>query len=166
LEYYLNSDRKETNFKTKNIKTMSYVKMNNGYTSFDGLMKELFNEFPTAVSKVVREDVFGYPPVNITDKKDHYLVELAAPGYQKADFAIKLDNNILTVSVEEIKKSENTDEKKIRKEFTSKSFKRSFTLNEKIETEKIEALYENGILKIGLPKKENTNSAVKDISVS
>ena len=142
---------------------MSYVKMNNGYTSFDGLMKELFNEIPTAVSKVVREDFLSFPPVNITDKEKMYLVELAVPGYQKTDFAIKLDNNILTVSADA--KVEATEEKKIRKEFTFKAFKRSFTLTDKIETESIEALYENGILKIGLPKKENAMGAPKDINV-
>jgi HSP20 family protein len=142
---------------------MSYVKMNNNFTSFDGLMKELFNEIPTAVSKVVREDFLNYPPVNITDKEKMYMVELSVPGYQKADFAIKLDNNILTVSAEA--KTDNTEDKKVRKEFGIKAFKRSFTLNDKIETENIEALYENGILKIGLPKKENAMGGTKDINV-
>jgi HSP20 family protein len=142
---------------------MSYVKMNNNFTSFDGLMKELFNEIPTTLSKVVREDFLSFPPVNITDKEKMYLVELSVPGYQKADFAIKLDNNILTVSAEA--KTEEGTEKKIRKEFGFKAFKRSFTLNDKIETETIEALYENGILKIGLPKKENATGGTKDINV-
>ncbi len=142
---------------------MSYVKMNNNFTTLDGLMKELFKEIPTAVSKVVREDFLNYPPVNITDKEKMYLVELSVPGYQKADFAIKLDNNILTVSAEA--KAENTEDKKVRKEFGIKAFKRSFTLNDKIETENIEALYENGILKIGLPKKENAMAGTKDINV-
>lgn len=142
---------------------MSYVKMNNNFTSFDGLMKELFNEIPTAVSKVVREDFLNYPPVNITDKEKMYLVELSVPGFEKSDFAIKLDNNILTVSADA--KTENAEEKKVRREFTFKAFKRSFTLNDKIETETIEALYENGILKIGLPKKENAMGGSKDINV-
>ena len=142
---------------------MSYVKMNNNFTTFDGLMKELFNEIPTAVNKVVREDFLNYPPVNITDKEKMYLVELSVPGYQKADFAIKLDNNILTVSADA--KVENTEDKRIRKEFGFKAFKRSFTLNDKIETDNIEALYENGILQIGLPKKENAMAGTKDINV-
>ena len=142
---------------------MSYLKMNNGYTNFDGLMKELFNEIPTAVNKVVRQDLLNYPPVNITDREKLYMVELLVPGYQKADFAIKLDNNILTVSADA--KTENSDEKKIRNEFSLKAFKRSFTLTDKIETEGIEALYENGILKIGLPKKESATQPTKEISV-
>jgi HSP20 family protein len=144
---------------------MSYVKVNNNYRSLDGLMKEIFNEFPAAVSKTVREDVLNYPPVNITDKKTLYLVELSAPGYIKADFNIKLDNNILTVSTEQKEEVLVENEKTIRKEFGAKAFKRSFTLNEKIETEAIIARYENGILQIDLPKKESANATVKDINV-
>ena len=144
---------------------MSYVKMNNNYKSLDGLMKEIFNEFPSAVSKAVREDVLHYPPVNIIDKTALYSVELSAPGYEKADFNVKLDNNILTVSTEQKEETVVENEKTIRKEFTAKSFKRSFTLNEKIETENIVARYENGILKIDLPKKENAFAGAKDINI-
>ncbi len=144
---------------------MSYVKVNNNYRSFDGLMKELFNEFPSAISKTVREDVLNYPPVNITEKKEIYLVELSAPGYVKADFNIKLDNNILTVSTEQKEEKVTESEKQIRKEFAEKPFKRSFTLNEKIETEHIVARYENGILQIDLPKKENALTGAKDINI-
>jgi HSP20 family protein len=151
--------------KLKKNKIMSYVKVNNNYRSFDGLMKELFNEFPAAISKTVREDVLNYPPVNITDKKDVYLVELSAPGYIKADFNIKLDNNILTVSTHQKEDTVVENEKVIRKEFATKSFKRSFTLNEKIDTEAIVARYENGILQIELPKKESAGNTAKDISV-
>ena len=144
---------------------MSYVKMNNNYKSIDGFMKEIFNEFPSAVSKTVREDVLHYPPVNIIDKASIYSVELSVPGYIKADFSIKLDNNILTVSTD--KKVQNTveNEKFIRTEFELKSFKRSFTLNEKIDTENIAARYEDGILKIELPKKESAYAAAKDINI-
>ena len=145
---------------------MSYVKVNNNYKSLDGLMKEIFNEFPSAVSKAVREDVLHYPPVNIIDKKSLYSVELSAPGYEKADFSIKLDNNVLTVSTEKKEEATIESEKLIRTEFGLKSFKRSFTLNEKIDTENIAARYENGILKIDLPKKESFNAGAKDINIS
>ena len=144
---------------------MSYVKMNNNYKSIDGFMKEIFNEFPSAVSKAVREDVLHYPPVNIIDKANVYSVELSVPGYIKADFSIKLDNNVLTVSTEKKEQHAIENEKFIRTEFALKSFKRSFTLNEKIDTENIAARYENGILKIELPKKESVNAAPKDINI-
>ncbi len=145
---------------------MSYVKVNNNYKSLDGFMKEILNEFPSAVSKAVREDVLHYPPVNIIDKTTNYSVELSAPGYVKADFSIKLDNNVLTVSTDKKEETAVENEKVIRSEFGLKSFKRSFTLNEKIDTENIAARYENGILKIELPKKESFNAGAKDISIS
>ena len=144
---------------------MSYVKVNNNYRSFDGLMKDLFNDFPSAVSKTVREDLLHYPPVNITDKKEAYLVELNVPGYEKADFNVKLDNNVLTVSTEKTAAVANENEKLIRKEFGLKAFKRSFTINEKIDSENISAKYENGILKLELPKKEIAANAAKDINI-
>ena len=144
---------------------MSYVKMNNNYKSIDGFMKEILNEFPSAVSKAVREDVLHYPPVNIIDKANVYSVELSVPGYIKADFSIKLDNNVLTVSTEKKENNSVENEKFVRIEFSLKSFKRSFTLNEKIDIENIAARYENGILKIELPKKESYNTAPKDINI-
>ncbi len=144
---------------------MSYVKMNNNYKSIDGFMKEIFNELPSAVSKTVREDVLHYPPVNIIDKSAVYSVELFVPGYIKVDFSIKLDNNILTVSTEKKESNSSENEKYIRTEFALKSFKRSFTLNEKIDTENIAARYENGILKIELPKKESHSATPKDINI-
>ncbi len=144
---------------------MSYVKVNNNYRSFDGLMKEMFNEFPAAVSKAVREDVLHYPPVNIIDKAASYSVQLSVPGFEKADFNIKLDNNVLTVSTEKKDEAVAENEKLIRKEFGFKAFKRSFTINEKIDAENISAKYENGILKLELPKKEVTNAGAKDISI-
>ena len=144
---------------------MSYVKMNTNYKSLDGFMKEIFNEFPSAVSKAVREDVLHYPPVNIIDKAAVYSVELLVPGYIKADFSIKLDNNVLTVSTEKKEYNNVDSEKFIRTEFALKSFKRSFTLNEKIDTDNIGARYEDGILKIELPKKESHNAAPKDINI-
>ena len=139
--------------------------MNTNYKSLDGFMKEIFNEFPSAVSKAVREDVLHYPPVNIIDKAAVYSVELLVPGYIKADFSIKLDNNVLTVSTEKKEYNNVDSENFIRTEFALKSFKRSFTLNEKIDTDNIGARYEDGILKIELPKKESHNAAPKDINI-
>ncbi len=145
---------------------MTLVKVNNGFSkSIDGMMKDLFNEFPSAVSKTVREDVLYFPPVNITDKETEYLIELAAPGFEKADFNIKLESNILTISTE--KKEDKTEQtgKAIRREFSTKYFKRSFTVDEKIDTESISAKYENGILKLALPKKEISKASATEINI-
>jgi HSP20 family protein len=145
---------------------MTLVKVNNNLSrSFDGMMKELFNEFPTTMAKSLREDVLNFPPVNIVETTSSYLVNLSVPGFEKGDFVIKLDGNVLTISTE--KKDEPKDEnvKLIRKEFSNKAFKRSFTIDEKIDAENIVAKYENGILKLELPKKEILKAGAKEISV-
>ena len=142
------------------------VKVNNGFSkSIDGMMKDLFNEFPTAVSKTFREDVLHFPPVNIVDKDAAFVIEMAAPGFEKADFNVKLENNILTISTEKKETASETTEKIVRQEFSKKSFKRSFTIDEKIDTENINAKYENGILKLELPKKEIAKAGSKEINI-
>lgn len=85
---------------------------------------------------------------------------------EKSDFNIKLEQNILTISAEKKEEVKNEDEKHIRKEFSYRAFKRSFTLDEKIEASGIAAKYENGILKLELPKKEELKQLPKEITVS
>lgn len=145
---------------------MTLVKVNNPITkSFDGIMKDFMNEFPSTISKTFREDVLHFPPVNITDTPSQYLVELAAPGFEKADFNVKLEENILTISTEKKDGVKNEEEKIIRREFGYKSFRRSFTIDEKIDSENIAARYENGILKLELPKKEIMKMGAKEINI-
>lgn len=145
---------------------MTLVKVNNPLSkTFDGMMKELFNEFPAAVNKAVREDVLQFPPVNIVEKITNYQVEIAVPGFEKTDFNIKLEGNILTVSTEKKDTVSETTDKMIRKEFSYRSFKRSFTIDEKIDSEHINATYENGILKLELPKREDLRSGAKEINI-
>ncbi|HMK04568.1 MAG TPA: Hsp20/alpha crystallin family protein [Ferruginibacter sp.] len=144
---------------------MTLVKVNNPLNkSFDGLMNELFNELPVSFGKSLREDVLHFPPVNIVEKNDAYQIELAAPGMEKADFVVKLDGKLLTISSEKKTEKNAENEKMIRKEFSYRSFKRSFTVDEQIDGTNITAKYENGILKLDLPKKEVKNEA-KDITI-
>lgn len=145
---------------------MTLVKVNNPATkSFDGLLNELFNDLPATFGKTVREDVFSFPPVNIVETDNGYLLEVAIPGLEKGDFAIQLEGNLLTISTEKKEPLKKENEKVVRKEFSIKSFKRSFTLDEKIEATSIEAKYENGILKLNLPKKEVEKLASKVITI-
>lgn len=145
---------------------MTFVKTNNPLAkSFDGLMNELFNELPANFGKTMREDVLGFPPVNITEKPDYYHLEVAAPGFDKADFNVKLEGNTLTVSVEKQADPKSETDKLIRREFSAKSFKRTFTLDEKIDASNISAKYENGILIVGLPKKEEIKAVTKQINI-
>ena len=107
------------------------------------------------------------PSVNIKENTDAFEVEVAAPGFDKSDFNIELNNDILTISSENQTENEvKEDEKITRREFSYQSFSRSFTLPELVEDEKISAKYENGILSIKIPKKEEAKpKPVKQIAV-
>lgn len=94
------------------------------------------------------------PAANIIENKDHYEVNLAAPGMKKDDFNIDVEGNVLTISAEKEEKKEEKDERYSRKEFSYASFTRSFTLPDWVIKEKIDASYENGLLKVNLPKAE------------
>jgi HSP20 family protein len=94
------------------------------------------------------------PAVNITERKDDYMVSLAAPGLKKEDFKINLEVNMLTISSEKEEKNEEKDEKYTRQEYSYSSFERSFTLPDEVNQDKIDAHYEDGVLNLVLPKKE------------
>lgn len=132
---------------------MTYVKVNNPIAkSFDGFVNELFNELPLQFGKTIRE--FQAPPVNITEKENAYELALVAPGMEKTDFTLSVEGNLLTISGEKKAAATTENEKVVRREFTAKAFKRSFTLDDKIDSTTIQARYENGILFVSLPKKE------------
>lgn len=145
------------------MSTKALAKVSTGMPSvFDDFFKP-WNEwfdggFPGSTMKV--------PAVNITEKKDEYLVSLAAPGLKKEDFKIDVDGNLLTISSEKEDTSEEKDKKFSRKEYSYSSFSRSFTLPEEINQEKIDAKYEDGVLKISLPRTEDAKKpSAKKIAV-
>ena len=96
------------------------------------------------------------PAVNIQETDDNFMVAVAVPGKTKEDFNIELDNDVLTISSEEKQENEVSENngKYTRKEFSYSRFKRAFSLPESVDGEKISAAYNNGVLEINLPKKE------------
>ena len=96
------------------------------------------------------------PAVNVKETADTFEVEMAAPGMNKEDFKVELNNNVLTISSERKHEHEDKDgEKYSRKEFSYQSFQRSFTLaKEAVDADNIQARYENGVLKLSIPKRE------------
>lgn len=98
------------------------------------------------------------PAVNVLESKDEFGIEVAAPGMKKEDFSINLDKGVISISAsKEVKEDEESNENDIRytrREFGFSSFKRSFKLPKTVDTESIKASYEDGILKVVLPKKE------------
>lgn len=106
------------------------------------------------------------PAVNITEHEKEYQVALAAPGLKKDDFKIDMDGNMVTISSEKEESKEDKDKRYTRKEYSYSSFSRSFTLPEDVNRDKIEARYEDGVLTLLLPRKEEAKKpAGKQIAV-
>ncbi|MGB3144977.1 MAG: Hsp20/alpha crystallin family protein [Maribacter sp.] len=118
--------------------------------------------FPALMNEIFRPDWFGgiqnsravLPAVNIKENEKEFELELSVPGRVKEDFVIEIDQDVLTISTKVQDEKEVVNENFTRREFTISSFKRAFTLPESVATDKIDATYENGILKFNLPKKE------------
>jgi HSP20 family protein len=150
---------------------MTFVKFNQApaVKSFNGLVEDIFNN--AGFNKFLKDDHYtndfygAYPPVNITENKEAYQVDLLVPGYSKEEFKISLENKVLTISAEKAAETKDENQKQLRREFSFRSFKRSFTLNEQVDAEKIQAKYENGILRLQLAKKEKVQDAAKAIVV-
>lgn len=107
------------------------------------------------------------PASNIKESDENYTIELAVPGLDKGDFKIKLEKQLLTISSEKKDEKNNESEKYTRKEFQYSSFKRSWNLPETVNTEAISATYNNGILSVVLPKKqEEAKSTDKMIDIA
>jgi HSP20 family protein len=106
------------------------------------------------------------PSVNIVEKDQEFVLELAAPGFTKEDFKINIDDQTLKISAEKKQEQQEKNEKFTRREFSFSSFTRSFTLPETINDELIKASYENGIMKINLPKMAQSKPKVKEVSIS
>lgn len=105
------------------------------------------------------------PAVNIVETPEAYHLELNVPGRNKEDFNISVDKGILSISYEKKEEEKKEDVKVVRREFSYQSFKRSFTIDEKINAEAIQAKYENGLLKLLLPKKAEQQQPVKTINI-
>lgn len=121
-------------------------------TAWPNLVEEFFNGdlFPRFLDAESKQSL---PAVNIIESKEDYRIDVAAPGLNKEDFKVNLENNVLTVSSEKEEKQEE-DGKVMRKEFSYYSFSRSFTLPLTVNSEKIRATHKDGILQVIIPKKE------------
>src|SRR4030095_623960 len=148
-----------------NKTAMTLVKFNNKPSNGFSLLENFFNEIPTVFKDDFGTNVKGSVPVNIRETNDAYLLDVVAPGFEKNDFSLNLDKNILTISVEKKNEVKNESEKEIRNEYSYRTFQRVFTLDEKIDGQKIEAKYVNGVLTLNLPKKVEVKASVKEISV-
>ena len=120
---------------------------------FPTMVNSLFND--EFLKPVTSNSTFRKPSVNIAEDKDSYGIELLAPGFEKEDFSIKVENNQLIIAAELKAEKDETTDNYTHREFHVASFKRMFSLPEnEINDDAISANYVNGILKVVLPKKE------------
>lgn len=138
--------------------------------TFNSLVDDLFSELPVLYKNEFNQKLNGSVPVNIKETEKNYSIEIVAPGFEKTDFKVSLEQQLLTVSAEkknEVKEDSdnNKNEKQIRNEYSYRSFKRSFTLDEKTDGTNIDAKYVNGVLRLNLPKKEAVKPSVKEINI-
>ena len=129
--------------------------------TYDSFVNEFFN-LPVSYSPVSKKVA---APANVYETKDAYLLELNVPGRNKEDFKVSIDKNLLTISYEASTTKENTETRTVRNEFVFESFSRSFTIDETIDANQIEAKYENGLLRFRLPKVEEQKQEVKTIAI-
>ena len=141
--------------------------------TFNTFVDDLFIELPSLFKNEFNNgERKGFIPVNVKETEKTYQMEVVAPGFEKTDFTINLDQNLLTISAEKkVEMKEDcfgsaSQEKQIRREYSFRSFKRSFTLDEKIDATNIEASYINGVLTLNLPKKETVTASAKKIVIN
>jgi len=105
------------------------------------------------------------PPVNILEKKNHYIVEIAAPGFKKEDFMITTEDGFLTISAETSSEKNEEKENYTLREFSCSSFTRTFNLPQNVEQDNINAKYRDGLLSIELKKSKKKVAPKKEVKV-
>lgn len=138
------------------------------------------NQAPSVLDRVLEKELYNWsnrnfskassslPAVNIKENEEAFELELAVPGFAKTDFKIELNNDLLTISSEKKTEAETADKSRYTKmEFNYQSFSRSFSLPDFIEGDKIEAAYENGILHLTVPKRDEAKQKpLRQIEIS
>jgi HSP20 family protein len=129
------------------------TKTNEFFPPMESFFKKFFND------DLSLKDQAGFvPSVNVTENEHSYSIEASAPGFEKKDFNVRVEDGVLTISAEHRAEQKTEEEKFVRKEFNYGSFSRSFNLADLVDEEKIDARYENGILKVKLPKNEKAKA--------
>jgi len=143
---------------------MSLIKRTNGgFTPFRTMLSDFFDADDLTFNRLMKNE--SMPAVNISETDKSFQIELAAPGMEKKDFKVAVENGVLTISAEKKEEKEEKSRNFTRREFSFNSFSRSFTLPENVKQEDIKAHYEDGVLKLDLAKKAVTVSKAKEIAV-
>lgn len=128
----------------------------------DWLGPSLFSNGGSALANAVSH----IPAVNIKKSKDRFELEVAAPGMEKSDFQVDVEGGRLSISAEKKSEKKEEDKEYSRREYNYSSFRRSFTLPDSVDGSKIEAKYDNGVLKIHLPIKPEAQKAESGVKIA
>jgi len=145
---------------------MSLVKFNNSKN--DRALAPVFNDlFDSFFNDSIFSDrmISRVPAVNISETESSYTIDLAAPGLNKENFKVQLDNNLLTITVDQQSEQKEENKKYNKREFSYSSFVRSFMLPETVDDSSVDASYKDGVLCIKVDKKEETKSFAKQIEI-
>lgn len=145
---------------------MSLMKRNGGTPAVRSLFNDFFDIDRFFETSPLLRSTLEVPAVNIQESDNQYEIELAVPGMERKDFTVELDNNLLTISAQREEEKKEEEKNYTRREYNYSSFSRSFQLPAMANADKCDAKYENGILKIMIPKKEEAKAkAHKQIAI-
>jgi HSP20 family protein len=131
--------------------------------SIDSVVDDFFNTIPSLWNEGYNG--INIAPVNIYEAANGFNLEVSVPGINKEELKVNIDKGLLTISYDKKEEGKTEDQKTVRREFSRRSFKRSFTVADSVDVDSIQAKYENGILKLFLPKKEQQKDNPKQVVV-
>ena len=145
---------------------MSLVKFNSDRKN-NALMPGFNDIFENFFNDSIFNDrmVSRVPAANISESAEEYHIELAAPGLKKDQFKLRVDDQVLSIAVEQQQENSENNRRYNKREFSYSSFVRSFTLPESADDARITAEYSDGVLKIDVPKKEEAKSVSRQIEI-
>lgn len=119
------------------------------FTPFNRFMEDFFDNDLSFATQ---------PPVNIRQTENGFGIELAAPGFSRDEITVSVENKVLRIKGEHKAEKQETTDKYTRKEFSKKSFERSFSLPADIKEDDVKASFTDGILRLELSRRENTKA--------
>ena len=142
------------------VKFNSDNKKNGSLTTFNNVFDSIFNDTFFSDRMMTR-----VPAANISETADHFHIELAVPGVKKEDFKLKLERDVLSISVERQIEPDQQERSYAKQEFSYTSFVRAFTLPDGANADGIQAKYNDGVLSIDIPKIEEAKMVTRQIEI-
>jgi HSP20 family protein len=162
-------------FEKKEDKMTNIIKRNNASRQPESFGSVVDQVFQKSLNQFFNDDFWGFNgsltrnqvPVNIMETEKSYELELIAPGLNKKDIKLNVEDNLMTISAQQSEENKQEDKNTgwLRQEYRMNAFTRTFNLDDSVDSEKITARYEDGVLYLSLPKKEGPGKMTRTINV-